>query len=293
MKLKHLALATVFVSATIFAAGAQARIGSAMGGQPQAQPESAADGYGQGHRRGNGHGQYQPPAPPPQPPAPQPPAPPQQFGGGNPGYGQQGGYRPPRPPQPPTPPHPGQYGGGHPGYPPQGGYRPPRPPQPPVPPHPGQYGGYGPQHPGYAGQPGRHRDWDRKRRRERYRDAAPVILGLGVLGALAAQPRYDDPYYAYPPAPPEPGYAPYPGDGGGYPDDSGDYADGYGGQPGTGTIRCASNDYRTTWCAIPQGARANIRRRLSSSACDYGRDWGVGPGAIWVANGCRAEFSIY
>jgi hypothetical protein len=158
-----------------------------------------------------------------------------------------------------------------------------------VPPPPGAHPGY-PGHPGYTGGHGRHRDWDRKRRRDRFRDGAAVVLGLGVLGALAAQPRYEDPYYAYPQ---EPGYDPYAYGPEDQPYGYGGGDGGYGAPQGSGVIRCSSNDYRTTWCQIPQGARAQLSRRLSSATCDYGRDWGVSPGAVWVANGCRAEFAIY
>jgi hypothetical protein len=123
-----------------------------------------------------------------------------------------------------------------------------------------------------------------------------VVLGLGVLGALA-QPRYEEPSYGYeypPPPPPPPGYAPYPDEDAPYePYEPGPYAGGGYGPQGAGVIRCSSNDYRTTWCPISNGARANIRRRLSSASCDYGRDWGLAPNAVWVANGCRAEFSVY
>jgi hypothetical protein len=128
-----------------------------------------------------------------------------------------------------------------------------------------------------------------------------VVLGLGILGALASRPGYDEPYdgyHGYAPPPPPPNYAPEPGYGGGdgYGDEpyaGGGYGGGYEPQDGAGVIRCSSNDYRTTWCALPPGARATIRRKLSSSSCDYGRDWGVAPNAIWVANGCRADFTVF
>lgn len=270
MKLTTIVAVSVFaLSGAVLATSAQARIGSATGNQ-EAQPDAPPPPEHRGQRRHHGgQGQHSPQGPGYQAPqVPQAPAPapyqPRYGGGGNPGAYPPGGYHRQRPPGPPP-----QYGAGH---------------------APAPY-------PGHGWDRDRRRDWDRKRRRERFRDGAAVVLGLGVLGALA-QPRYSDPYHGYdyppPPPPPQPGYAPYADDESPYdPYEPGDpYAGGYGPQPG-GVIRCSSNEYRTTWCAIPNGARAQIRRRLSSATCDYGRDWGLAPNAIWVANGCRAEFSVY
>lgn len=61
------------------------------------------------------------------------------------------------------------------------------------------------------------------------------------------------------------------------------------GRPGE-TIRCESQNNRERSC--PVGWRnARLVRQLSGSPCDEGRTWGVRNGAVWVSNGCRAEFA--
>lgn len=61
------------------------------------------------------------------------------------------------------------------------------------------------------------------------------------------------------------------------------------GRPGQ-TIRCESQNNRERSC--PVGWRnARLVRQLSGSPCQEGRTWGVRGGAIWVSNGCRAEFT--
>lgn len=287
MKLKTLLAASAFAAAAVvLSGGAQARNHDRDAGddQPQVSEQRVEPGEDGRERRQRGgdwgrHRPQQGDQPPPPPPQPQPGA------GAAPGYAggyghPRGGYQPP--PPPPAPPG---YAGGY-GHP-RGGYQPPPPPPGVDPRYSGGYGRY------------RDRDWDRKRRRDRFRDGAAVVLGLGVLGALAAQSHDRDPYDRYG-AYPQPGYQPddQPGYDPGYePGYEPGYQPGYGqdgpGYGGGSVIRCSSNDYRTSYCQIPQGARANIRRRLSSATCDYGRDWGIAPNAVWVANGCRAEFVIY
>ena len=234
------------------------------GWQNRDSSETGSDNPGRGHRHDRDQ-EGQPPAPPPQqlsqgPQQPNwngnhPPFP--GGGGGQPGY------------HPPSPPFPGG-GGGQPGY------------HPPPPNH-----GYPP--------PG---DYD-NRRRHRHRDGnggaalGLGLLGLGVLGALSAHDRDDNYPQSYPQYPDQPQY-PYGNPNGGYYQPPNGYQNPYNNQYGNGNIiRCDSRDYRTTWCAIPRGGRVNLYRQLSSSACRFGRDWGLDRGAIWVANGCRAEFVIY
>lgn len=67
---------------------------------------------------------------------------------------------------------------------------------------------------------------------------------------------------------------------------------GWGGNNGGSgqTIRCESQNNRERSC--PVGWRnARLVRQLSGSPCTEGRTWGVRSGAVWVSNGCRAEFT--
>ena len=57
-----------------------------------------------------------------------------------------------------------------------------------------------------------------------------------------------------------------------------------------GTVRCESNDNRQRACTT--GWRdAQLVRQLSNAQCIEGRTWGSNNGAVWVSNGCRAEFT--
>lgn len=60
-------------------------------------------------------------------------------------------------------------------------------------------------------------------------------------------------------------------------------------------ISCSSSGNRTVTCALPRGAGgADVRlvRRHSNAGCREGSDWGVSRNAIWVSNGCRADFEV-
>lgn len=57
-----------------------------------------------------------------------------------------------------------------------------------------------------------------------------------------------------------------------------------------GTIRCESNDNRQRVCRT-DWRRATLVRQLSKSQCIEGRSWGSSNGAVWVSDGCRAEFA--
>jgi hypothetical protein len=124
--------------------------------------------------------------------------------------------------------------------------------------------------------PHRYREHDRRRweRDRRWRDNRHWPYGYPYGYPATPYPAYP---YGYDPyaRDRDPDYQPYPPGG------------------GRGVILCASRDYRTTWCQIPAGARVQLVRRISSASCNFGRDWGVSPNAIWVANGCRAEFAIF
>ena len=56
------------------------------------------------------------------------------------------------------------------------------------------------------------------------------------------------------------------------------------------TIRCESNDNRQRVCRT-DWRRAKLVRQLSKSQCIEGRSWGSSNGAVWVSDGCRAEFA--
>jgi hypothetical protein len=58
-------------------------------------------------------------------------------------------------------------------------------------------------------------------------------------------------------------------------------------------FRCESRGYGQTYCAVPFRGQVDIVRQLSRSRCDFGRDWGHDRRGVWVANGCRAEFTVY
>ncbi|RNF84230.1 DUF3011 domain-containing protein [Montanilutibacter psychrotolerans] len=60
----------------------------------------------------------------------------------------------------------------------------------------------------------------------------------------------------------------------------------------TGRMTCESHDNRRITCPWPpRYGRATVSRRLSNSPCIEGHSWGQSSStAIWVSNGCRAEF---
>ncbi|MBX3644936.1 MAG: DUF3011 domain-containing protein [Rubrivivax sp.] len=59
-----------------------------------------------------------------------------------------------------------------------------------------------------------------------------------------------------------------------------------------GTIRCESQHDARKHCAVRNldTGSVSLKRRLSESACQRDRNWGVDRDGIWVDNGCRAEF---
>jgi hypothetical protein len=58
------------------------------------------------------------------------------------------------------------------------------------------------------------------------------------------------------------------------------------------TVRCESNDGRTQRCNVDTGGGVRLQRQLSSAGCWEGDTWGYDRRAIWVSNGCRAEFRV-
>jgi hypothetical protein len=58
------------------------------------------------------------------------------------------------------------------------------------------------------------------------------------------------------------------------------------------TIRCESTSGNRVVCPIPAGARVTLARHLSQTPCQENSNWGVSGNALWVSNGCRAEFAV-
>jgi hypothetical protein len=59
-------------------------------------------------------------------------------------------------------------------------------------------------------------------------------------------------------------------------------------------MRCASEDYRYTFCRTDREPRdVRIVRRFSKRPCIEGRSWGYNRRGIWVNHGCDADFDFY
>ena len=57
-------------------------------------------------------------------------------------------------------------------------------------------------------------------------------------------------------------------------------------------VRCESRHGNYTRCETHTRGDATLERQLSNASCRRGKSWGYSKGAIWVDNGCRAEFKI-
>jgi hypothetical protein len=57
------------------------------------------------------------------------------------------------------------------------------------------------------------------------------------------------------------------------------------------TIRCESDHGRRRHCDIDASGTILLSRRLSSTPCVQGRNWDIDQTGVWVAAGCRAEFT--
>lgn len=68
---------------------------------------------------------------------------------------------------------------------------------------------------------------------------------------------------------------------------------GYGNTGGQQTIRCESKDSRQRYCDASIRRGVQIQRQLSDTRCIEGQNWGWDRRGVWVAGGCRAEFSVY
>lgn len=63
----------------------------------------------------------------------------------------------------------------------------------------------------------------------------------------------------------------------------------------TAILNCSSDSYQKVRCELEGGGAivdASIVRRISNAGCDRRDDWDVENGALWVRNGCRADFDV-
>jgi hypothetical protein len=57
-------------------------------------------------------------------------------------------------------------------------------------------------------------------------------------------------------------------------------------------VTCESKSGDRQICRVDTGGGVTIRQQLSSTSCVQGRNWGYSRTAIWVDNGCRAQFLV-
>jgi hypothetical protein len=57
-------------------------------------------------------------------------------------------------------------------------------------------------------------------------------------------------------------------------------------------VTCESRNSDRQICRVDTGGSVAIRQQLSSTNCIEGRNWGYSRNAIWVSNGCRAQFLV-
>lgn len=57
-------------------------------------------------------------------------------------------------------------------------------------------------------------------------------------------------------------------------------------------FRCESDDGKPRSCGTVGQGGVRLIKQLSRAECTRGRSWGVARGAVWVDQGCRAEFEI-
>jgi hypothetical protein len=60
----------------------------------------------------------------------------------------------------------------------------------------------------------------------------------------------------------------------------------------TQTVLCESSDGHRHQCLADTSYGVELARQLSKNGCVFNRDWGYDRNSVWVANGCRAEFSV-
>jgi Protein of unknown function (DUF3011) len=59
-----------------------------------------------------------------------------------------------------------------------------------------------------------------------------------------------------------------------------------------GLIRCESSARETVRCKADTRSGVTLQRQLSRAGCWYDETWGYDAKAIWVSNGCRADFAL-
>jgi len=57
-------------------------------------------------------------------------------------------------------------------------------------------------------------------------------------------------------------------------------------------VTCESRNGDRQICRVDTGGNVTIRQQLSSTNCVQGRNWGYSRTAIWVDDGCRAQFVV-
>ena len=57
-------------------------------------------------------------------------------------------------------------------------------------------------------------------------------------------------------------------------------------------MTCESDEGKRQECGIPAGSLVRLAKQLSNTTCVEGTNWGTSRDAIWVWNGCRAEFEV-
>ena len=58
-------------------------------------------------------------------------------------------------------------------------------------------------------------------------------------------------------------------------------------------LRCESHSNQIQYCAADTRKGVRLVRKFSVSDCVQNLDWGYDDKGIWVARGCRAEFSVW
>lgn len=69
-------------------------------------------------------------------------------------------------------------------------------------------------------------------------------------------------------------------------------ADGSGFVNAPRVVICESRSRQRRFCGAGISQGAQLRKQLSGSPCEEGRDWGWDARGVWVDNGCRAEFLV-
>ena len=75
--------------------------------------------------------------------------------------------------------------------------------------------------------------------------------------------------------------------------DGGGNGPGPGGRQVTTTVYCASNGFGQSSCPVDGTiVAADVQQQLSRESCDQGTSWGFYGNAVWVSQGCQAQFQV-